>query len=543
METELKRFECVTCGNVLSNVDGRYVCEACGNVYEEVEKISEEEVIALNHATTLRKRWLFDDAWEEYDLILKKYPENEAASWGALICEYGIIYETDYDGSRKINCHRLSEKPIFENANYAKLNEEHKAEAEKIEALRLSILEKSKKIQPYDVFICYKQTDERFGRPTREAAWARDLYELLTHKMGLRVFYAEKALVTANTEWEPHIYAALNSAKLMFVLTSSLENVNAVWVKNEWKRFHRYIKEGQDKVIRVVFDNMEAYNLPKELQDTQAINHNAMDWGQSVEAAAEFLCNKPAEKSAMELQMEEMRKQNEAMQAQLAALAASQTTQAAPTQTKPVENKIPQAAPVVKKDTTGDDFQIINGVLIKYLGLKEGAAVTIPNRVNKIGVRAFEGSYVKSVTIPFGVTEIADSAFSNCRYLEKVLIPNSVVTMGNSVFSGCSALKDIVIPDSIDTMGQPFLNCENVKIYYNGTSIPRKYGAYWNNGCSVLIKDESGRWKTTDYADTHKKKGWKSWSTGAKIAWVILNIYTYGVPAIGLWLYNKYVRK
>ena len=192
------------CGNVLSNVDGRYVCEACGNVYEEVEKISEEEVIALNHATTLRKRWLFDDAWEEYDLILKKYPENESASWGALICEYGIIYETDYDGSRKINCHRLSEKPIDENAYYAKLNEEHKAEAEKIEALRLSILEKSKKIQPYDVFICYKQTDERFGRPTREAAWARDLYELLTHKMGLRVFYAEKALAQVEVvEGEP----------------------------------------------------------------------------------------------------------------------------------------------------------------------------------------------------------------------------------------------------------------------------------------------------------------------------------------------------
>ena len=78
MITELKTFECVTCGNVLSNVDGRYVCEACGHVYEEVEKISEEEVIALNHATTLRKRWLFDDAWEEYDLILKKYPDSFA---------------------------------------------------------------------------------------------------------------------------------------------------------------------------------------------------------------------------------------------------------------------------------------------------------------------------------------------------------------------------------------------------------------------------------------------------------------------------------
>ena len=311
---ELRRFECITCGGDLVEKNGRYVCESCGNAYEAVEKISEAEVIALNQATALRKLWRFDDAWDRYDLILKDYPQSESASWGALLCEYGIIYETDYDGSRKINCHRLSEKPVYENAYYANLSAEHKTEAGKIEDLRLAILAKSKKIEPYDVFICYKQTEEKFGRtfPTREATWARDIYEILTHKMGLRVFFAEKALMNENTEWEPHIYAALNSAKLMFVLASSEENVNAVWVKNEWKRFHRYIKEGKDKVIRVVYDNMEAYKLPKELQDTQAIDHNGM-WENAVKKAAEFLCDKPAQKSAMELQMEALLAELEAL--------------------------------------------------------------------------------------------------------------------------------------------------------------------------------------------------------------------------------------
>ena len=322
MEMALRDFKCITCGGDVINRNGVYVCESCGNTYEAVEKISEAEVIALNRATALRERLLFDDAWEEYDLILKEYPQNEFASWGALLCEYGIIYEEDYDGSRKMNCHRLSEKPVFENVYYEKLNAEYKTEAQNIENLRLAILEKSKKIEPYDVFICYKQTEEKYGRffPTREATWARDIYEILTHKMGLRVFFAEKALVNENTEWEPHIYAALNSAKLMFVLASSESNVSAVWVKNEWKRFHRYIKEGKEKLLRVVYDNMEAYNLPKELQGMQAINHNSINWGEAVQKAAEFLCEKPAQKSAMELQMEAILKQNEAMQAKLAEL-------------------------------------------------------------------------------------------------------------------------------------------------------------------------------------------------------------------------------
>ena len=72
MPTELKRLTCVCCGGQLEEKDGKLVCKYCKNTFTEVEKISEEEVVALNRATTDRNLLRFDDAFEEYDLLLKK---------------------------------------------------------------------------------------------------------------------------------------------------------------------------------------------------------------------------------------------------------------------------------------------------------------------------------------------------------------------------------------------------------------------------------------------------------------------------------------
>ena len=184
MATEWQKLVCSTCGGQLVEKDKKRVCRHCGSVYEAIEKISEEEVVALNRATTDRQLLRFDEALEEYNLLLKKYPDNEMANWGAFLCDYGIIYEQDYNGEYIPTCHRLNERPVKQSPYYKKLSVAHKENAEKIERLRCSIAEKAKKIQPYDVFICYKATEEKNGInvPTRESKWARDIYEKLVNK-------------------------------------------------------------------------------------------------------------------------------------------------------------------------------------------------------------------------------------------------------------------------------------------------------------------------------------------------------------------------
>lgn len=314
MLTELKKLTCVCCRGELVKKEDKYVCKYCKSVFEEVERVTEEEVISLNRATEDRKLLRFDEAFEEYNLLLKKYPENEMANWGAFLCDYGIIYEDDDDGRIVPTCHRLNERPVAKSPYYAKLTETHKQYADEIERLRLSIMAESKKIPPYDVFICYKKTRENSDKPTREASWARDMYEFLTYEMKLKVFFAEKSLEGTNAGYEPHIYAALRSAKLMFVLAGSIKNVESGWVANEWKRYAKYVQDGEEKTLRVVYDNIEPYELPKALQSKQGIDHNAMGWDQAVRKAVEEVFYLNQEKPEWQRQMDVMRAQMNAMQ-------------------------------------------------------------------------------------------------------------------------------------------------------------------------------------------------------------------------------------
>lgn len=69
-------------------------------------------------------------------------------------------------------------------------------------------------------------------------------------------------------------------------------------------------------------------------------------------------------------------------------------------------------------------------------------------RLKRIGDNAFsecsmEGS--PKLVIPEGVTELGQSAFSNCRGLREVVLPKSLKKIGNGCFSSCHSLKKVTI--------------------------------------------------------------------------------------------------
>jgi len=74
-----------------------------------------------------------------------------------------------------------------------------------------------------------------------------------------------------------------------------------------------------------------------------------------------------------------------------------------------------------------------------------------------IGIDAFRGGGLTSVTIPNGVTHIGSGAFSSCRNignnkLASVIIPDSVVYIGRWAFAS-NHLSSVVIPDSVTHIG------------------------------------------------------------------------------------------
>src|SRR5699024_3258027 len=159
------------------------------------------------------------------------------AYWGLVLCRYGIEYVDDPSTGKKIpTCHRSSFESILEDPDFEQAQENadavsrkvYREEAKAIEDIRRRIVELSGKEQPYDIFICYKETDEN-GERTPDSVMAQEVYDALTEK-GYRVFFSRITLEDKlGAEYEPYIFAALTSAKIMLVISTDYEYLNVLW--------------------------------------------------------------------------------------------------------------------------------------------------------------------------------------------------------------------------------------------------------------------------------------------------------------------------
>lgn len=117
--------------------------------------------------------------------------------------------------------------------------------------------------------------------------------------------------------------------------------------------------------------------------------------------------------------------------------------------------------------TFGDFEYIYNETLggieiTKYKGNDETVSVPAEidgEKVVKIRNSAFLKCEVTSVTIPDGITEIDNCAFTNSVRLTSIVIPDSVTRIGEAAFSGCRGLTSIVIPNSVTKIERAVFNC------------------------------------------------------------------------------------
>lgn len=273
---------CPSCGGECDfNYEKGYVCKFCGCTLE-ADSLDDDESDKLELASAKRiEDYDFDGSLALCKQILDANPESIAANWCALLSEHKIVYlKTDEGKYAPTFLDPDGDGSLTESKYYARLDLRHKRIADDIEDMRRLVVRESKKISDYDVFISYRGKNQN-GTESAESGWANAFYEKLSREHGkkLRVFYDKESLVGSNAGWEPHIYSALKSAKFMVVFGSSINNINATWVKNEWKRFAAYGRAGENKTIAVVGSGFSPTSLPDiSLRAGQMIDSSDRLW-------------------------------------------------------------------------------------------------------------------------------------------------------------------------------------------------------------------------------------------------------------------------
>lgn len=274
-------IKCKMCGGDIDFIPGATygTCEYCGSTSTIPQAEDENKLNRYNRANHFRRQCEFDKAVAAYEKILEQDDTDAEAHWGAVISRFGIEYVEDPATHQRIpTCHRVQVASILTDEDYLAAVENapdeesrriYQEEAAQIAEIQKGILAISANEKPYDVFICYKETDEN-GQRTRDSQWAQDVYYGLTEQ-GLKVFFSRITLEDKlGQQYEPYIFAALNSAKVMVVIGSRPEYFNAVWVKNEWSRYLSLMKRDHKRLLIPCYRDMDPYDLPEELSMLQS---------------------------------------------------------------------------------------------------------------------------------------------------------------------------------------------------------------------------------------------------------------------------------
>ena len=295
------------CGGTLNFTEGSTVaeCECCGTK-QTLPKLSDEKRANLyDRANHFRRNNDYDKALSIYEQILNEVKTDAEAYWSIVLCKYGIEYVEDPSNHKRIpTVNRAQFTSIFADEDYkaAIANADgyqrdlYEAEAKEIDKIQKGILAISGKESPYDVFICYKETDNG-GRRTQDSVLAQDLYFGLKNE-GFNVFFSRITLEDKlGSAYEPHIFAAIHSAKVMVVLGTKAEHFNAVWVKNEWSRYLALIKKGENKTLIPAYKDMDPYDLPDEFSHLQAQDMSKLGFMQDLLRGIKKIVEADREKS------------------------------------------------------------------------------------------------------------------------------------------------------------------------------------------------------------------------------------------------------
>ena len=90
--------------------------------------------------------------------------------------------------------------------------------------------------------------------------------------------------------------------------------------------------------------------------------------------------------------------------------------------------------------------------------------IELPSTLRKIGEEAFDDTGLVEIVIPEGVTEIGEAAFHDCNDLKKAVVKCPMQVMPAALFMACEELEEVVLPANLEEIeSEAFEQCFKLK--------------------------------------------------------------------------------
>ena len=286
----MQTIKCKYCGGTITLSDENHgYCNYCSQEVTFPSKRDERTISMYERANHFRSQGEFDRAYRSYQHLLEDNDQDAELHWNLFLCRYGVEYVEDKRRSNeelgirefKPTISRMSFESMLEDPDYVvaiQYADEtgrriYRTEGAKLARIQTQYQEIARNETPYDVFISFKAEENNVR--TKASEMGQEIYEQLTAK-GLKVFFSRITLEDKLTEaYEPYIYAALKSSRIMLLVADKKEQLNARWVKNEWSRFLAMQQEDRNKYVIPVYNSelenpMSPYDFPDAIPTAQA---------------------------------------------------------------------------------------------------------------------------------------------------------------------------------------------------------------------------------------------------------------------------------
>ena len=513
--------ECYNCGaplDITAAKNGVITCSFCGSVYTLPKDGQSDAVVRLISAgQTALDLCRFDDALTAFTKAIELDGSEPEAYWGRALARNRVQYLRDTVNNRlQPICHEVAEDAFTSDPDYKKALElatdEQRAaygkKGEEIDYIRGEFYALAQSGLKYDCFICVKVTDDADGRPTADSRSADRIFRALEGS-GYKPFYSEyETGARTGADYEALILYALHKAPCMLIVCSDAKYLETKWVRNEYTRYLAMLADGDKErsSITIAYRGKVVERLPGvrgkiqgiDLSEVAAIDRirafiDSHDADKQRKKAEREAADKAKRARAAEEKAEAERKAREAaeqraaeMERRLKELEAAQnapksTPKSAPkAKSEPTPKSAPKSAPAkpaakdesknepksapkaeskpAPKPAGTSDFEIENGVLVRYRGI--GGDVTVPAGVTEIGNSAFSGcSSLTGITLPAGVRKIGDAAFKDCGRLTGMTLPAGLTSIEKYAFYHCRSLTDITLPDGVTRIEEYTFSC------------------------------------------------------------------------------------